>query len=115
MDKTRVCLTVCGVDHVILSEKPQEYMEQLGAQLNEEMLRLLRANGRMSVTQAAVLSALSYMDAAKEAETTAENLRSRIQDYLEDAARMKKESELSRHEAERLHREVTELKRRKIG
>jgi cell division protein ZapA (FtsZ GTPase activity inhibitor) len=108
-------LTICGVDHVILSEKPREYMEQLGTQLNEEMLRLLRTNGRMSVTQAGVVCALSYMDAAKEAETTAENLRSRIQDYLEDAARMKKEAELSRHEAERLHREITEMKRRKNG
>ena len=113
MEKTRVYLTVCGVDHVILSDKPREYIEQLGAQLNEEMLRLLRANGRMSVTQAAVVSALSYMDAAREAETTSENLRSRIQDYLEDAARMKKEAELARHEAERLHRELTEIKRRK--
>ncbi len=113
MDKTRVCLTVCGVDHVILSDKPQEYIEQLGEQLNEEMLRLLRANGRMSVTQAAVVSALSYMDAARAAEVTAENLRSRIQDYLEDAARMKKEAELARHEAERLHRELSDLKRRR--
>ncbi|MDR2524591.1 MAG: cell division protein ZapA [Oscillospiraceae bacterium] len=113
MEKNRVCITVCGVDHVILSEKPAEYMQQLGAALHEQMQGLLRANGRMSVTQAAVLSALSFMDAAKEAETTAENLRSRIQDYLEDAARMKKEAELARHEAERLHRELAELKRRK--
>ena len=62
-------------------------------------------------TQAAVLCALGAMDEAREAQTTAENLRARIQDYLEDAAQMKKEAELSRHEAERLQREVSELKR----
>jgi len=111
-EKRRVCLTICGVDYVLLSGKDDEYMHALGAQLHESMTRLLRDNGRISATQAAVLCALEAMDEAREAQTTAENLRTRIQDYLEDAAQMKKEAELSRHEAERLHREIGELKRK---
>ncbi|MCL2106992.1 MAG: cell division protein ZapA [Oscillospiraceae bacterium] len=110
--KAKVCLTICGADYLIVSDKPREYMEELAARLNDTMGQMLRGNGRMSVTQAAVLCALNAMDEAKGAESTAENLRSRIQDYLEDAARMKKEAELSRFEAEQLHRENTELKKR---
>ena len=110
-EKRRVCLTICGVDYVLLSGKDDKYMSSLGAQLHDDMTRLLRGNGRVSATQAAVLCALQAMDEAREAQTTAENLRARIQDYLEDAAQMKKEAELSRHEAEQLQRENTELKR----
>jgi len=110
-EKRRVRLTICGVDYVLLCEKDDEYMRDLGAQLHEAMTRMLRENGRVSATQAAVLCALEAMDEAREAQTTAENLRARIQDYLEDAAQMKKEAELSRHEAEQLHRENAELKR----
>jgi len=110
-EKRRVSLTICGVDYVLLCEKDDGYMRALGAQLHEDMTRTLRENGRVSATQAAVLCALQAMDEAREAQTTAENLRARIQDYLEDAAQMKKEAELSRHEAEQLQRENAELKR----
>jgi len=112
MEKTRVQLTICGVDYVLLGTKSEEYMYGLSEELNEQMLRLMRENSRVSATQAAVLCALGYMDELRDSQTTAENLRSRIQDYLEDAAQMKKEAELSRHEAELLHREIAELKRR---
>jgi len=110
-EKRRVCLNICGVDYVLLCEKDEGYMRALGAQLHDDMTRMLRDNGRISATQAAVLCALQAMDEAREAQTTAENLRARIQDYLEDAAQMKKEAELSRHEAEQLQRENAELKR----
>jgi cell division protein ZapA len=110
-ERTKVRLTICGLDYVLLSEKQEEYIQALGEQLNDHIVRLLKENGRISATQAAVLCALEAMDEAHEAQVTSENLRSRIQDYLEDASQMKKESELSRHEAELLHREIAELKR----
>ena len=110
-EKQKICLTICGVDYVLLSERDEAYMQALGAQLNEKMNRLIRENGHVSATQAAVLCALRAMDETREAVTAAENLRTRIQDYLEDAAQMKKEAELSRHEVERLQRETAELKR----
>jgi len=112
-EKRRVALTICGVDYILLCTKDEEYMRSLGAQLHGDITRMLRENGRTSATQAAVLCALQAMDEAREARTTAENLRARIQDYLEDAAQMKKEAELSRHEAEQLQRENAELKRGK--
>ena len=110
-EKRRMRLTICGVDYVLLCGKDEEYMAALGAQLQDDIIRTMRENGRISATQAAVLCALQAMDEAREAQTTAENLRARIQDYLEDAAQMKKEAELSRHEAEQLHRENAELKK----
>ena len=112
-EKRRVSMTICGVDYVLLCDKDEGYMRALGAELHDAMTRMLRENGRASATQAAVLCALEAMNEAREAQTTAENLRARIQDYLEDAAQMKKEAELSRHEAELLQRENNELKRGK--
>jgi cell division protein ZapA len=115
VEKAKINLTICGVDYVLLSEKPKEYLEQMAAQLDAQIGQLLRDNGRISATQAAVLCALSAADGEHEAKTTAENLRTRIQEYLEDAARMKKEAELFRHEAAQLHRENAELRRRLGG
>ena len=112
-DKQLVRLSICGLEYALRSEKDEDYMQALGRELSTNMNRLLQGSGRISATQAAVLCALEAMDEAREAQTVSENLRARIQDYLEDAAQMKKEAELSRHEAEMLHREIAELKRKK--
>lgn len=118
-EKIKTNITICGVEYVLLSDKDEAYMQTLGAQLHEGMTRLLQSNGRISATQAAVLCALEAMSNARDAHTTAENLRERIQDYLEDAAQMKKQAEFSharaeglQKEVERLERENTRLKRR---
>lgn len=110
IEKHKITLNICGMDYVLLCEKDDAYMQRLGTQLGDAMSLMLRENGRLSATQAAVLCALNAMDEAEEAQTTAENLRARIQDYLEDAAQMKKEAELSRHEAEQLRRELKNRK-----
>ena len=110
IDKTKV--TICGVDYVLRSARDAAYTQTLGAELNENMTRLVQSNGRISATQAAVLCALEAMAEARDATATAENLRARIQDYLEDAAQMKREAELARAEAEQLLREMAQLKRK---
>ena len=112
MEKNKVRLTICGVEYVLLSAKDEDFMQALGAQLHNDMTQLVQSNGRISATQAAVLCALEAMADACEAHTTAENLRARIQDYLEDAAQMKKEAEIARYEAEQLQREIEQLKRK---
>lgn len=114
LEKQIVHLNICGMEYALRSGKDAAYLQALGTQLHEGMTQLMHNNMRISATQAAVLCALEAMDEAHEAQTTSENLRSRIQDYLEDAAQMKKEAELSRHEAELLHREIAELKRKKM-
>ena len=112
MEKQRLRLNICGVDYVLLCTKDEEYMRSMAQELNDAMGKILHS-GRISATQAAVLCALEAMDEAREAQEASENLRARIQDYLEDAAQMKKEAEHSRHEAEMLNREIAELKRRR--
>ena len=114
-EKQKMRLAICGVDYVLLSERDEGYMRALGAQLEAKMNRLIRENGHVSATQAAVLCALQAMDETQEALANAKDLRARIQDYLEDAAQRSKEAELARHEAERLHREIAELKKGKRG
>ena len=111
-EKNKVNITICGVDYGLLSARDAGYIQRLGAELNENMTKMLHTNSRVSATQAAVLCALEAMAEARDAHATAENLRARIQDYLEDAAQMKREAELSRAEAEQLLREMAKLKRR---
>ena len=67
-------------------------------------------NSRISVTQAAIVTALEFADEAKKCEITAENLRTQIQEYLEDAARARTDVEIMKRENERLLKEIASLK-----
>ncbi|OQA67488.1 MAG: Cell division protein ZapA [Firmicutes bacterium ADurb.Bin262] len=106
LDKSKVKLSICGEDYLITTDDDVKYVQSLGDELDMRLTRIMRENSRLSVTQAAVLAALEYLDSAKKAEQSAENLRSQIQEYLEDAARAKTNAEIHRREAERLGKEL---------
>lgn len=113
MEKNKIKLRICGSEYIIGSEDDPEYVSSLGEELDAKMKELLAKNNRLSVTQAAILCALDYADAFKKADTSAENLRSQIQDYLEDAARARTDSEITKREAERLGKELAALRAKK--
>lgn len=106
MEKNKVRLNICGVDYVITTEDDPKYVISLGDELDAGINKTLRENTRLSVTQAAILAALDYADQWHKSEISADNLRSQIKDYLEDAARAKMDAEIAKREVERLTREL---------
>ena len=75
---------------------------------------IMKANDRLSVTQAAILLALDYADECKKATETADRLREQIKDYLDDASNAKSKADLARHESENLRKEVETLKTQNV-
>lgn len=114
-ERNRVKLTICGMDYIVTTGDDVKYIQTLGEELDKRMTTLMDENARISVTQAAVLAALEYADAAKKADSSADNLRSQIQDYLEDAARAKTNAEVYRQQADRLGKELAALRSEKKG
>ncbi|NLO46089.1 MAG: cell division protein ZapA [Clostridiales bacterium] len=113
MKKNKISLRICGSEYIINSEDDPEYVVALGEELDLKMRALLDQNSRLSVTQAAILCALNFADDFKKADTSAENLRSQIQDYLEDAERAMTDSEITKREVERLGKELASLRAKK--
>lgn len=106
MIKNRVTLTIGGAEYAIITEDDIGYVNELGAELNESLANIMKENPRVSTTQAAILLALNYADEFKKANVTADNLRSQIKDYLDDAANAKGKADWARHEAENAKREL---------
>lgn len=106
MEKNKVKLCICGTEYFINTDEDVKYMLELGDELDDRLSKIIRENPRISITQAAVLAALEYADAENKAAQTAENLRSQIQEYLEDSARARTDAEISKREAERLSKEL---------
>ena len=67
MAANRVKLTICGANYVIVSEDEESYVQELGTRLDEDMNELMTKNQAISVTGAAVLKALDYLDELRKA------------------------------------------------
>ena len=106
MPASTVRLEICGNNYVISTTDTEEYTLSLAEKLDKQMNEFLATTPSASVTSAAVLCALSYLDELEKSSASADNMRSQIKDYLEDAAKAKLEAEEARRELERLRREI---------
>ena len=106
----KIKLFIAGDEYNISTDNDLDYVAQLGAELDSKISTLMRENARISITQAAIVTALEYADAAKKSEMTSENLRGQIQEYLEDAARARTDAEITKRELERVTKELAALK-----
>ncbi len=102
----KIKLWIANEEYNIATDNDLDYVAQLGEELNQRITAIMRDSTRISVTQAAILTALEYADFAKKSEITSDNLRGQIQEYLEDAARARTDAEISRREVERLTKEL---------
>ena len=112
MSKNRIKLNICGSECVISSDDSESYIRSIGDEVEMAMEDILTKNERISITMAAIITALSYCDESHKATGGADNLRSQIKDYLEDSTRARTESEESKRELDRLRREIQTLRSR---
>ncbi len=102
----KIKLQIAGEEYNIGTDDDLDYVAGIGAELDKKITELMQNNSRISVTQAAIVTALEYADLYKKSEITSENLRNQIQGYLEDAARARSDAELSKRECEKLAKEL---------
>ena len=112
MPTSKVRLTICGSSYVISTSESEDYMQNLADRLNLDMNELMASSNSVSITTAAVMTALNYRDELEKASGSADNMRRQIKDYLEDAASAKMAAEEVRRENASLKRRIDDLERR---
>jgi cell division protein ZapA (FtsZ GTPase activity inhibitor) len=112
MSKNRVKLNICGAECVVASDDNEDYVRSIGNEVEKAITAITEKNDRVSLTMAALITALSYCDDAHQASSGADNLRSQIKDYLEDSSRARMEADEARREIERMKREIQTLRAR---
>lgn len=106
----KVRVTIAGAQYAVATSDSEKYVESLAQKLDDDINELLSANDKLSVTRAAVFSALEYLDEYRKSVAAAENMRSQIQGYIADAARAKLAEDKAKAEADELRRELEQLK-----
>ena len=92
----RVVVTICGEDYTFVAEESTSYMQKVGAYVGDKMNEILNT-AKVGRTDAAVLTAVNLTDELFKSQAAAEQLRSQIKGYLDEASKAQAEvSELKR-------------------
>ena len=73
----KVRLTICGSSYVISTNESEDYMQNLAERLNLDMNELMSSSNSVSITTAAIMTALNYRDELEKASGSADNMRSK--------------------------------------
>lgn len=102
----RVRITINGVHYTIATAEPEEYVQGLAQELDEQIKGILEKNPSISFNDVMVLCAINYIDAYKRSEENADRMRTQISEYLEDAAKARIELDEVKRENAHLRRQL---------
>jgi len=100
----RITITIAGKDYTLVAEESAAYVQKVAAQVDTKVSELIHG-GKLSLVDAAVLTAVNLADEYfKEAEAN-ENLRAQMKGYLEEATKTKLELAEAKREIFKLQNE----------
>ena len=92
----RVGVNICGEEYTFVAEESASYMQKVGSYVSEKMDEVLNG-AKVGRSDAAILTAANITDELFKAQAAAEQLRSQIKGYLDEAGKAQAEvSELKR-------------------
>ena len=92
----RVVITICGEEYTFVAEESASYMQKVGTYVGDKMFEILNS-AKVGRTDAAILTAANIADELFKSQAAAEQLRSQIKGYLDEAGKAQAEvSELKR-------------------
>ena len=112
MSKNRIRLDICGIECTLGSDDSESYIRSIAEEVEKAITAMQRQNEHLSTAAAAVFASLNFCDDAHKAQASADNLRTQIRVYVEEASRARLEADEARREIERLNRELQTLRAR---
>ena len=92
----RVVITICGEEYTLVADETYAYMQKVGSCVSDKMTEVMN-DAKVGRTDAAVLTAVNLTDELFKSQAAAEQLRSQIKGYLDEASKAQAEvSELKR-------------------
>lgn len=85
----KIALNIAGFNLIINTQEDEAQVRKLNETLNSDLKQILAQNPSASVTNAALLCALDYLDRFDKATHSANNMRDQIKDYMSDASNSK--------------------------
>lgn len=111
--KKKIQITVAGSQFTVVSAEDEGYTAGIAGNVDNSIIEMCR-NGRVSVTAAAILTAVNYCDDLNKANRDIEELKKQLQEYLQKLTEENNKKEELLKEIARLKEDVEIYRRRLI-
>lgn len=88
--KNKITVTIGGRDYTMVAVEDEDYVRRC-AELVDQQIKEISAEGRLSQADAAVLAAMNVADLLLKEQEASENLRRQVKENLEEANTLKLE------------------------
>ncbi len=99
-------VSVGGIDITIQTDEDRGYIQKLASKVDEKVLSYLRMGAKVTVAQAAVLTAMELCDEFEKNNAAVENMRAQMRGYIEDSIRAAADRDRYKAELDRTRNEL---------
>ncbi len=104
-------VSVAGIDVTIQTDEDRGYVQHLAGLVDAKVVEYLKMGARVTVAQAAVLTALEFCDEFEKNNAAVENMRAQMRTYIDDSISAANEKDRLRAELERVKKQLEQLQR----
>jgi cell division protein ZapA len=102
-------VTICGSEYYLFANDSEEYVRSIAREVEQQMSTLMRSSTRISVTAAAVMTALSCRDDELKAVASVDGLKAKINEAAAAATHFHAEAQNARQEMDQLKNQAQTL------
>ena len=113
MEKNKITITINNRDYTLVSADTKEHMEMVAEYIDKKIGEITFASGgSLTIQDTSILAAINVADDYFKSEETADNLRSQIKQYIDEASAASFKNSQLETEIARLKAEIKALKDR---
>ena len=111
MEKNKITITINNRDYTLVSSDTKEHMEMVAEYIDKKIGEITYASGgSLTIQDTSILAAINVADDYFKSEETADNLRSQIKQYIDEASAASFKNSQLETEIARLKAEIKALK-----
>lgn len=108
----KIKIEIAGASYTVATSEQEGYVRDLAKEMSDDIDGLMVRNPSLSMNDALVLCAIAYLSEYKKEAANSDHIRSQLKEYLGDTARARMEADEANRRADKLSRELEELRRR---
>ena len=102
----KVKIDIVGSTYTLTTTEPEGHVHDLADEISGDIKALMDRNPALSLNDALVLCAVSYLNECKKEHDNADHIRSQLKEYLGDTAKARMEADEAVRRAEKLQKEL---------
>ena len=105
----RIKVIICGKEYILQTEEENIYVYTLAKKLEQKISNLINGNSSVSIYNASIMVAMSTLDELQKTSTELDEVKTQINDYIDEASKTRMERDDALRENAELKNKLAQL------